>query len=91
MSEYFNRLRTEKELIKLREAKSDWRKELKNNDHPYVDVMPSADQKQKDAEKKVKEEDKKKEEERKREEKEIKKEEKEGWRKKGNYLKRLKN
>ena len=65
MSEYFNRLRTEKELIKLREAKSDWRKELKNNDHPYVDVMPSADQKQKDAEKKVKEEDKKKEEERK--------------------------
>ena len=62
MSEYFEQLRKEKEIIKLRESlKSDWRSEImEEEEHPYVDVMPSCDQKQKDAEKKVK---KKKEEE----------------------------
>ena len=54
MSNYFENLRREKEIIKLREeSKSDWRKEL-DNEHPYVDVMPDCDQKEEDAKKKVK-------------------------------------
>lgn len=39
----FDRLRKEKELIKLREsARYSWREELsEKTDHPYVDVMPN--------------------------------------------------
>ena len=59
MSEHFEQLRKEKELIKMREAlMSDWRRDLMEEDHPYVDVMPSSDQKEKDAKKKKKEEEK---------------------------------
>ncbi|WVQ00222.1 hypothetical protein [Synechococcus phage MA01] len=75
MSEHFEQLRKEKELIKMREALiSDWRSDLmEEEEHPYVDVMPSADQKEKDA-KKPKEEKKKK-----KEEKPEKEEVKEGF------------
>ena len=57
MSEHFEQLRKEKELIKMRESlMSDWRRDLmEEEEHPYVDVMPSADQKEKDAAKKKKE------------------------------------
>ena len=54
MSEHFEQLRIEKELIKMREAlMSDWRSDLnEEEEHPYVDVMPSTDQALKDAAKK---------------------------------------
>lgn len=72
MSEHFKQLRKEKELIKMREAlMSDWRNDLmEEEEHPYVDVMPSTDQKEKDAKKKKKE---------KEEEKSEKEEVKEGF------------
>ena len=42
MADYFQRLRAQKELIKLRESSlEDWRTELEEKvDHPFVDVMP---------------------------------------------------
>ena len=61
MSDYFEQLRKQKEIINLRESmQSDWRKDLisEEEQHPYVDVMPSTDQKAKDAVKKKKEEKK---------------------------------
>ena len=51
----YREIRKHKELSHLREGViSDWRKDLQE-EHPYVDVMPSSGQKQKDAEKKMKE------------------------------------
>ena len=48
-------IRKHKELNHLREgAHSDWRTELQE-EHPYVEVMPSSNQKQKEVEKKMKE------------------------------------
>ena len=48
----YKSLRTQKELINMREAsRSDWRAELQE-EHPYVDVMPSPN-KEEDAKKKA--------------------------------------
>jgi hypothetical protein len=49
----YKSLRTQKELITMREnARSDWRSDLQE-EHPYVDVMPAPDQQKKDAKKKL--------------------------------------
>ena len=49
----YKSLRTQKELITMREnARSDWRSDLQE-EHPYVDVMPSPTEDKKDAKKKV--------------------------------------
>ena len=52
-------IRKHKDLHTLREgAFSDWRKELTEADtgeHPFVDVMPTSNQKAEDAKKKMKE------------------------------------
>ena len=46
-------LRTQKEIINMRErALSDWRSDLQE-EHPYVDVMPSPTEEKKDAKKKL--------------------------------------
>ena len=46
--DHFEQLRKEKEIIKLRESmQSDWRSEMitekKEDDHPYIEVMPSGE------------------------------------------------
>ena len=49
----YQSLRTQKELINMREnARSDWRSDLQE-EHPYVDVMPAPGQDKKDAKKKA--------------------------------------
>ena len=49
----YKSLRTQKELITMREnARSDWRSDLQE-EHPYVDVMPSPTEDKKDAKKKL--------------------------------------
>ena len=46
-------LRTQKEIINMRErALSDWRSDLQE-EHPYVDVMPAPNEEKKDAKKKL--------------------------------------
>ena len=42
MSDYFSQLRTQKELIKMREAAlENWREAvLSEEEHPFADVMP---------------------------------------------------
>ena len=48
-----NSLRTQKEIINMRErALSDWRSDLQE-EHPYVDVMPAPTEEKKDAKKKL--------------------------------------
>jgi len=66
MSDYFNKLRDQKEIIKLRqESLSDWRSELlsEGGDHPYVDIMPDGSKPKKATKAKKEEEPKEKEEE----------------------------
>ena len=49
----YKSLRTQKELINMRESsRSDWRAELQE-EHPYVDVMPSPNQDEKNMKKKA--------------------------------------
>ena len=49
----YQSLRTQKELINMREnARSDWRSDLQE-EHPYVDVMPAPTEDKKDAKKKL--------------------------------------
>ncbi len=49
----YQSLRTQKELINMREnARSDWRSDLQE-EHPYVDVMPSPTEDKKDTKKKL--------------------------------------
>ena len=49
----YQSLRTQKELINMREnARSDWRSDLQE-EHPYVDVMPAPTEEKKDAKKKL--------------------------------------
>ena len=49
----YKSLRTQKELITMREnARSDWRSDLQE-EHPYVDVMPAPTEEKKDAKKKL--------------------------------------
>ena len=62
---HFEELRSQKELINLREgARYSWREELTegNADHPYVDVMPSEKTGEEKPKKKEKKEEEKKEE-----------------------------
>ena len=66
MSDYFDKLRDQKEIIKLRkESLSDWRSELlsEEGDHPYVDIMPDGSKPKKATKAKKEEEPKEKEEE----------------------------
>ena len=49
----YKSLRTQKELITMREnARSDWRSDLQE-EHPYVDVMPAPTEEKKDIKKKL--------------------------------------
>ena len=67
MSDYFSQLRTQKELIKMREAAlENWREAvLSEEEHPFVDVMPECGEEtpKKKSKKKDKKEEEKKEEE----------------------------